>query len=279
MKNKPFRLMALMLGIIMSAVSFTSCDKDDDKGDPPTIAAFSVAADNATALVVFSEAVYKSDNQTGNLDKAAFTVTISGGSATLADFTVTHTAGTNEVTIGLSLSGIATGDEVVTVMPSAANAIYNASGAGIEATQSKTANLNDIGIIGKWQSSGLNVSPLLIGAGIDSIYANFKGDNTYVVESFTPDGSKTTLTGTFSQERSAVTGIWNIVINQSSPNALVSEGIFQVVDQSPLLMKYEIAQTDPAIVGVTPPTAAGGFGSTSSGAFGLLNVQTYLKIN
>jgi hypothetical protein len=279
MKNTPFKLMALMLGIVMSAISFTSCEKDDDKGDPPTIAAFSVAADNATALVVFSEAVYKADNQTGNLDKAAFSVSIAGGTATLADFTVTHIAGTNEVTLELSLNGIATGQEVVTVMPSAANAIYNAKGAGIDAAQNKTANLNDIGIIGKWQSSGLNVSPLLIGAGIDSIYANFKGDNTYVVESFTPDGSKTTLTGTFSQERSAVTGIWNIVINQSSPNALVSEGIFQVVDQSPLLMKYEIAQTDPAIVGVTPPTAAGGFGSTSSGAFGLLNVQTYLKIN
>lgn len=279
MKNKPFKLMALMLGIIMSAISFTSCDKDDDKGDPPTIAAFSVAPDNATALVVFSEAVYKSDNQSGDLDKAAFSVTISGGTATLADFTVTHTAGTNEVVLGLSLSGIATGQEVVTVMPSAANAIYNAKGAGIVATQSKTANLNDVGIIGKWQSSGLNVAPLLIGAGIDSIYADFKGDNSYVVESFTPDGSKTTLTGTFTQERSAVAGIWNITINQSSPNALVSEGIFQVIDQSPLLMKYEIAQTDPAIVGVTPPTAAAGFGSTSSGAFGVLNVQTYLRIN
>jgi hypothetical protein len=282
MKNKPFKLMALMLGIIMSAISFTSCDKDDDKGDPPTIAAFSVAADNATALVVFSEAVYKSDNQSGNLDKAAFSVTIAGGTATLADFTVTHIAGTNEVTLGLSLNGIATGQEVVTVMPSAANAIYNAKGAGIAATQSKTANLNDVGIIGKWQSSGLNVSPLLIGAGIDSIYANFKGDNSYVVESFTPDGSKTTLTGTFTQQRSTVSGtsgIWIITVNQSSPNALVSEGIFQVVDQSPLLMKYEIAQTEPAIVGVTPPTAAAGFGSTSAGAFGLLNVQTYLKVN
>jgi len=279
MKNTRFRMIALMLGITMSAISFTACDKDDDKGDPPTIVAFSIANDNESATVVFSEAVYKAENQTGDLDKAAFSVTIAGGNATIADFTVTHTAGTNEAVIGFTLNGIADGNEVVTVKPAAANAIYNAKGAGIDAAQSKTANLKDIGVIGKWQSSGMNVAPLLIYAGIDSVYANFKGDNTYVVESFTPDGSKTTLTGTFTQQRSVVTGIWNITVNQSSPTALTSVGIFQLSPLSPISMKYEVAQTEPAIVGVTPPTAAGGFGSTSGGAYGILNVQTYLKIN
>lgn len=128
MKNKQLSVLALMLGMIMSAVSFTACDKDDDKGDPPTIAAFAVANDNKTATVVFSEAVYKSDNQTGNLDKAAFSVTIAGGTATLADFTVTHTAGTNEVVLTLDINGVANGSEVVTVKPSGANAIFNAKG-------------------------------------------------------------------------------------------------------------------------------------------------------
>jgi hypothetical protein len=42
-------------------------------------------------------------------------------------------------------------------------------------------------------------------------------------------------------------------------------------------MKYEIAQTDPEIPGVTPATPEGGFGSTSGGAFGMMNVQTYVK--
>ncbi|MDD2529564.1 MAG: hypothetical protein PHW35_05465 [Lentimicrobiaceae bacterium] len=279
MKNKSFKLMALMLGIMVSAISFTSCDKDDDEGNPPTIVSMTVADDNASAQVSMSEAVYKMNNKTGNLDKSSFTVTITGGTATLADYNVTHVAGTNEATILLTTSGIANGEEVLTVKPSGSSSIYNASGDAMAADQMKTANLNDIGIIGKWASGGTNVAPLLIAAGIDSVYAHFKGDNTYLVESFTPDGSKTTLTGTFSQQRSTVTGIWNITVNQSSPNALVSEGIFQVIDQNPLMMKYEIAQTDPAIVGVTPPTATGGFGSTSGGAFGVMNVQTYLKIN
>lgn len=279
MKNTQFRILALIAGILMSAVTFTACDKDDDKGDPPTIVSLTVANDNATATIAFSEVVYKADNQTGNLDKAAFTVTLAGGTATLADFTVTHTAGTNEVVIGLTLNGIANGSEVLTVKPAAANAVYNAKGAGIDAAQTATANLKDTGIIGKWQSSGVNMAPLLVAAGIDSIYAEFKGDNTYVVESFTPDGSKTTLVGTFTQQRAGVGNIWNITVNQSSPTSLVSVGIFEVSPLSPISMKYEIAQTEPAIAGVTPPTAAAGFGSTSGGAFGIWNIQTYLKIN
>lgn len=279
MKNTPFKLMAVMLGILVSAISFTSCDKDEEEGNPPTIASFAVAADNASATIAFSEAVYKADNKTGNLDKAAFSVTITGGTATLADYTVTHTAGSNEVKIGLKTNGIANGEEVVTVKAAAAKSIFNAEGVALAVTEIKTSNLNDIGIIGKWASGGANVAPLLIYAGIDSVYAYFKGDRSYLVESFTPDGSKTTLVGTFTQERSTVSGIWNITVNQSSPNALVSEGIFQLMNQDPLMMKYEVAQTDPFIVGVTPPTAVGGFGSTSDGAFLLMNIQTYVKLD
>jgi hypothetical protein len=278
MKNTHFRMIALLLGA--AVLTFSACKKDEDKGDPPTIVSVAVANDNATVLVTFNEVVYKADNQTGNLDKAALSVTVTGGVATLTDYTVTHIAGTNEVTIGLTLSGIADGTEVLTVKPAAANAIYNAKGAAMEASETKSDNLKDTGIIGKWNSAGVNLAPLLVYAGIDSIYANFKGDNSYVVESFTPDGSKTTLTGTFTQQRSTVPGIWNITVNQSAPTALTSVGIFQVLTTfSPLRMKYEIAQTEPAIVGVTPPTAEGGFGSTSGGAYGVLNVQTYVRMN
>ena len=43
-------------------------------------------------------------------------------------------------------------------------------------------------------------------------------------------------------------------------------------------MKYEVAQTSPAITGVTAPTPAGGIGSTSGGKFGDGNVQNYTRI-
>ena len=135
-----------------------------------------------------------------------------------------------------------------------------------------------VGIVGEWYSSKTNVAPLLLSLGIDSIYAKFNADNTYVVESFS-NGAKTTLTGTYVQEKSGVGNIWNITVNQNSPTALTSKGIVEIdATAKPYTMKYEIAQTEPAITGVTPPTAAAGFGSTSGGAFGQTNVQKYIKI-
>ena len=135
-----------------------------------------------------------------------------------------------------------------------------------------------VGIVGEWYSSGTNVAPLLAYLGIDSIYAKFNKDNTYLVESF-KDGAKTTLTGTYVQTKSGVGNIWNITLNQGSPTALTSQGIFEIdATKNPYTMNYEVAQTEPQIAGVTPPTAQGGFGSTSGGAYGTTNVQKYIKI-
>jgi hypothetical protein len=54
-----------------------------------------------------------------------------------------------------------------------------------------------IGIVGEWYSSGDNVAVLLSYFFVDSIYAKFNSDNTYLVESFA-DGAKTTYSGTYS---------------------------------------------------------------------------------
>ncbi|MCB0556649.1 MAG: hypothetical protein KDD02_24095 [Phaeodactylibacter sp.] len=133
----------------------------------------------------------------------------------------------------------------------------------------------EIGVQGKWQSSGANVAPLLVTLfNTDSIYAEFKTDNTYVVEQYDNTGAKLTLTGTYSQKESGVGNIWEITVNQSAPAVLTSEGIFEITGNT---MKYEIAQTSPDI-GAVPATAAAGFGSTNGGAFGMTNVQTYERI-
>lgn len=132
-----------------------------------------------------------------------------------------------------------------------------------------------VGVQGEWESSGTDVAPLLVTLfGTDSIYANFKTDMSYTVEQYDSTGSKLTLAGTYTQEESGVGDIYNITVEQSSPAALTSEGIFEVNGNT---MQYEIAQTSPDI-GATPPTAADGFGSTSGGAVGTMNVQTYQKI-
>lgn len=128
------------------------------------------------------------------------------------------------------------------------------------------------GAHGTWHS--FPVAPILV-AFADSINATFNTDNTYLVEQW-KDNAKVTLSGTFVQSASGTGNIYNITLTQSTPTAITVQGILEVsADDSS--MKYEIVQIDPAIAGVTPPTAAAGFGSTSGGAFGEANVQVYAR--
>ncbi len=135
-----------------------------------------------------------------------------------------------------------------------------------------------IGIVGEWYSSGTNVATLLsYYFHVDSIYAKFNSNNTYLVESFAA-GAKTTYSGTYVQTKSGTGTIWNITLNQSTPTAVTSVGIFDISTAvSPYTMRYEVAQTEPSI-GATPPTAAAGFGSTNGGALGEWNIQKFVKI-
>jgi hypothetical protein len=130
-------------------------------------------------------------------------------------------------------------------------------------------------IIGSWDT--YDVSPLLAGLGITSISAEFRGDQSYTVIS-SAAGAESTLEGTYTVSADATNGIYSITLDQTSPSNLTSEGIFEVYVASTDSMWYEVAQTDPGIVGVTPPTVSAGFGSTSGGAFGETNIQKYLRV-
>jgi|SRR5690554_4201559 len=128
-------------------------------------------------------------------------------------------------------------------------------------------------IVGTWEA--YDVSAVLAGVGITGITAKFSSNNTYVVTSHA-DGAATVLEGTYTlSEDASDEGIYAIKLDQSSPNSLTSEGIFKIFEASPDSLWYEVAQTDPGITGVTPPTVEGGFGSTSGGAFGVMNIQKY----
>lgn len=158
--------------------------------------------------------------------------------------------------------------------PTCFDGIQNGDETGIDCGGS-TCDPCMVGLQGEWQSSGANVAPLLYALfATDSIYANFKTDLTYVVHQFDTAGAMLTLEGVYTQTESGVGDIWTIEVNQTSPAALTSEGIFEITGNT---MKYEIAQTQPDI-GAVPPTPQGGFGSTNGGALGTLNVQTYLRI-
>lgn len=132
-------------------------------------------------------------------------------------------------------------------------------------------------IVGNWVSEGANIAPLLAGAPFNTerITADFNADATYTVVTTDNSGSAVTLTGTWSSEEGAG-DIRVITVNQASPTTLTSAGIYSNVDG---ILTYEVAQTNPPLTGVTAPTADGGFGSTSGGAFGALNIQKYVRLS
>ncbi len=141
----------------------------------------------------------------------------------------------------------------------------------------KPYNASNDGIVGEWQSSGANVAVLLSTYfSIDSIYANFNDNNTYLVESFS-NGAKTTYSGVYTQTKSSTGSIWTIKLEQSTPTAVTSEGIFEVTSSNSVYtMKYEVVQTSPSI-GATPPTPEAGFGSSNGGLLLTMNVQTFVR--
>ena len=148
--------------------------------------------------------------------------------------------------------------------------IQNQDETGVDCGGVCTACLE--GAQGKWKS--YPVAPILANFA-DSIIAEFKTNNTYVVYQY-KDGAKVDLTGTYTQTISGTGNIYNIKLNQTAPTALVAEGIFEVAADKNS-MKYEIIQTEPSL-GVAAPTAAGGFGSSGGGAFGTINIQEYKRV-
>ncbi|HLL54332.1 MAG TPA: hypothetical protein VK447_12335 [Myxococcaceae bacterium] len=137
---------------------------------------------------------------------------------------------------------------------------------------------SDPQLTGSWVSQGADVAPLLAGNPFNytKIAATFNANGTYIVDATDKNNTTTRLEGTYTSTASTVTGIRDIVLNQTVPSTLTSTGIYQI-DPATARMNYEVVQTQPPIQNVTPPTAAGGIGSTSNGAFGTSNVQKYQK--
>lgn len=157
--------------------------------------------------------------------------------------------------------------------PTCSDGVQNGAETGVDCGGTDCAACL-IGVHGQWESSGANVAPILV-TFASKLVATFNPDGTYSVLQTDPNGGQITLSGTYAQVESSVAGIWDITLNQSAPTQLTAKGIFQVDGEN---LTYEVAQIDPAITGVTPPTAAAGFGSTSGGAFAMGNVQKYIRL-
>ena len=113
-------------------------------GTAPTILSTTVAADNSTIDVTFSEEVYNAAGGNGALEAGDFKLSISGGTKTLSSATPSSISiNGNVYTLGLSLSGNANGSETVTVVPSSTTAIYDGADNAASTSQSNnTVSLN-----------------------------------------------------------------------------------------------------------------------------------------
>jgi hypothetical protein len=268
----------LVFLFMVVAATFFSCSEETENLAPEFVSV-ELSSNNQTATVTFSEPVYATATKTGNLTDANILVEIDGVDFT---YTVTHTAGATTLTIELTITSITTGTEMVKVSPVNATSIYDAEGLAmpVSAEVISEALIRDMGIIGKWYSSGTNVAPLLrTYFNVDSIHSEFKENKSYIVKQFnvgntsgTPD---VTFTGTFTLAKSNVGEIWTIVIAQVTPYEAVASGIFEI-KTNPEVLWYEVAQTSGTQN--VPPTPEGGFGSTNGGTLGAMNIQKYIRI-
>ncbi len=129
-------------GYAFSSSSYTVTVAADSA---PTISSVSLNAANDTLTVTFSEDVYNTNGGSGDLGASDFALSISGGTATLTATPSSITKTSQSVwVLGVSTSGTADGNEMLSVVPSGAAAIYDATGNAASTTQSNnTASLTE----------------------------------------------------------------------------------------------------------------------------------------
>ena len=189
-------------------------------GVKPTITGTTVANDNSTISVTFSEAVYNTDGGNGALEAADFAVTIAanGGPAGLTSATPTGISSSNGnvYTLTLATTGTATGVEVYTVVP-VSTSIYDAVG-NVAATsqENNTVTLNDVAaptmtITAAEGADGFTSNDATIALTFTSSEAttNFTADDITVAGGSlgTLSGNGTTYTATFTPTGSGATTI------------------------------------------------------------------------
>ena len=111
---------------------------------PPKVKGLSLASDNSTVTVDFTENVYSTALAKGDLDKNDFVLTIEGETVVLnSPFPTSISKSGNSYTLGIGSRGDPTGVEKLTVLM-VENAIFDAAGNAADMTQDlRTVKLND----------------------------------------------------------------------------------------------------------------------------------------
>jgi hypothetical protein len=95
----------------------------------PFITEPTITGDNSAISVSFNEAVYNTNGAAGALEANDFTLSISGGTATLASTTPTSISSNENIyTLGVSFTGTPNGTETLTVVPASIGAIFDSAG-------------------------------------------------------------------------------------------------------------------------------------------------------
>ena len=116
----------------------------NDINEPPVILSTELAVDNSVVSVTFSEPVFNSNGGSGALEANDFSLTLTGGTASLSSSTPSSISNQgNTYGLGIPVTGNINGSEVLKVLPAATNSIYDAGAATASTTQtSNTINLN-----------------------------------------------------------------------------------------------------------------------------------------
>ena len=116
----------------------------NDINEPPVIVSTELATDNSVVSVTFSEPVFNSNGGSGALQANDFSLTLTGGTASLSGSTPSSISNQgNTYGLGIPVTGNINGSEVLKVLPAATNSIYDAGAATASTTQtSNTINLN-----------------------------------------------------------------------------------------------------------------------------------------
>ena len=174
----------------------------------PTFTAATVAGDNSTLTITLSETVYNATGGSGALETSDFTLSKSGGTATIASLP-SSISGT--CTLGMTLTGTPEGSEIITVAPSSSTAIYDAYGNAALADQSNnTALLNTTVTF----ANGNDYSPVVTVNNINQAFGRF---------ALTGAGSGSHLTATTIKINETHNGASNFKLWASVDNAFGSD--------------------------------------------------------
>jgi len=112
----------------------------------PFITETTITPDNSSISVSFNEAVYNAIGAAGALEANDFTLSITGGTATITSTTPTSiSSNENTYTLGVSFTGIPDGTETLTVVPADSGVIFDSGDNAASTSQNNNSvALNDM---------------------------------------------------------------------------------------------------------------------------------------